>query len=225
MVHGVCWGVGQSTLTRRLASAMPDADVLWEDELSQPAIFTRSEFAAVADRFYRHNANPDAGIGHPTARMLEDAYGRLARTVLVHGRTALMGWSVMDLAEDLDWARADEYALHRHARAVRDVVAPLNPVLVYIDGDVSAAFKRAVEQRGHGWFRRAYGRADEAEEWKGLVERLLDEAYVAAVRMRRALEAGGWFPAVEVDGTAVATDELFDAVAEHLRWHGVDLNP
>lgn len=101
MIHGVCWGVGQSTLCRALFRAMPDADVLWEDELSQPAIFTRAEFAAVADRFHRHNARPDARIGNPTASMLEDAYEHLVRTVSSHGRTALMGWSVMDLAEDL----------------------------------------------------------------------------------------------------------------------------
>ena len=28
MIHGVCWGVGQSTLARRLASVLTDADVL-----------------------------------------------------------------------------------------------------------------------------------------------------------------------------------------------------
>lgn len=154
MIHGVCWGVGQSTLSRRLAAAMPNVDVLWEDELSQPAIFTRAEFAAVADRFHRHNADPDAGIGNPTAQMLEDAYRNLVRTVRTHGRPTLMGWSFMDLAEDLDWARADEHALQRHSRAVRNILAPLDPVLIYIDGDIAAAFKRAVDQRGRTWFTR-----------------------------------------------------------------------
>lgn len=32
-------------------------------------------------------------------------------TVLGHGRTALMGWSVIDLSDDLDWVRTDELAL------------------------------------------------------------------------------------------------------------------
>jgi hypothetical protein len=139
MIHGVCWGAGQSTLSRRLAAVIPDVDVLWEDELSQPAIFTRDEFSDVADRFHRHNANPAAGIGNPPALMLEDAYRRLMQTILCHGHTALMGWSIMDLAEDLDWARADERALHRHSRAVREILAPLDPILVCIDGDIAAA--------------------------------------------------------------------------------------
>lgn len=96
MVHGVCWAVGQSTLSRRVAAAIPNPDVLWEDELSQPAIFTRSELANVAERFHRQNAQPDAGIGHPTPEMLEGAYARLVQTVLAHGGTVVMGWSVMD---------------------------------------------------------------------------------------------------------------------------------
>lgn len=221
MIHGVCWGVGQSTLCRALFRAMPDADVLWEDELSQPAIFTRAEFAAVADRFHRHNARPDARIGNPTASMLEDAYERLVRTVSSHGRTALMGWSVMDLAEDLDWARADERALQRHARSARDILGPLDPVLVCLDGNLAAAFERAVAQRGRAWFTR--GRALEDAPWRAERERLLNEASVAASRVRRAFDAGGWFPALEIDGTAVDADEVFRTVARHLRRRGVSL--
>jgi hypothetical protein len=219
MIHGVCWGIGQSTLCRRLASVIPDADVLWEDELSQPAIFTRDEFATVAARFHRHNANPDAGIGNPTAPMLEDAYQRLVQTALAHGRTTLMGWSIMDLAEDLDWARADEHALQRHSRVVRDILTPLDPVLVCIDGDIAVALKRAVAQRGRAWF--TQGRPIEDAQWHELRQRLLGDASMAARRIVRAFEAGGWCPALQVDGTAFDADEVFRAVAGYLRRHGV----
>lgn len=219
MIHGVCWGAGQSTLCRRLSSAIPDVDVLWEDELSQPAIFTRREFAAVADRFHRHNAQPAAGIGNPTAPMLEDAYQRLVQTVRTHGRTTLMGWSIMDLAEDLDWARADEHALQRHSRAVRNIFAPLDPVLVLIDGDIATALARAITQRGRAWFNR--GRPIAAGQWHDVRQRLLDEASVAAARTRCAFEAGGWFPALQVDGTMLDAEEVFVAVARHLRGRGV----
>lgn len=222
-IHGVCWGIGQSTLCRRLASAISDVDILWEDELSQPAIFTRGEFAAVADQFHRRNADPAAGIACPTARMLEDAYEHLVQTALAHGRTTLMAWSVMDLAEDLDWARADERALQRHSRAVPDIFRPLDPVLVYIDGDISAAFERAVAQRGRAWFNR--GEQLDENRWHDLRERLLTEASVAEGRTRRAFEAGGWFPALQVDGTALSADEVFHVVAHHLLRHGVGVAP
>src|SRR5438270_14028988 len=91
MIHGVCWGLGQSTLCRRLATAFPGADVLWEDEFSQPAIFTRPEFADVAHRFHKHNEDRTAGIGHPPPEMLEASYKALVDTALDHGGLTLMG--------------------------------------------------------------------------------------------------------------------------------------
>lgn len=221
MIHGVCWGIGQSTLARRLARAIPNADVLWEDEQSEPAIFTRPEFTDVADRFHAHNAQPDAGIGHPPPEMLEQAYRSLVRTVVGHGRTTLMAWSVMDLAEDLDWARADERALHEHARVVRAVLDPLDPVLVYLDGDLSVALHRAIEQRGRDWFARAYGRP--GEEWNDLEPRLLSEVVAAAGRITRAFELGGWFPAVVVDATVLDADAVHRRVIEGLNERGVPI--
>ncbi len=151
-IHGACAGVGQSTLCRRLAAAIPDVDVLREDELSQPAIFTRTEFADVADRFRRHNADREAAIGHPPPHMLEAAYAALVGNAGQHDGVVLLGWSPMDLAEDLDWAKADEAALHAHIRAVRDLMQPVDPVLVYLDGDIVRALDRAVSQRGRKQF-------------------------------------------------------------------------
>lgn len=220
MIHGVCWDVGQSTLSRRLAAVIPDVDVLWEDELSQPAIFTRAEFSDVADRFHRHNANPAAGIGNPPALMLEDAYRRLVQTALDHGRPTLMGWSIMDLAEDLDWAWADERALHHHSRTVREILAPLDPILICIDGNIAAAFTRAVEQRGRDWFTRQQA---DTTEWQALRNRLLSEASIAARRVNRAFEAGGWYPTLHVDGTTRDADDVFYTVVEYLRRHGLPI--
>jgi hypothetical protein len=219
MIHGICWGIGQSTLSRRLAEAIPDVDVLWEDELSQPAIFTRAEFAEVADRFHRHNANPDAGIGHPPRQLLEDAYTRLVERAVAKGGTTLLAWSPMDLAEDLDWARADERELHKHAAAVRRILAPLDPDLVYLAGDISVAFERALEQRGRDWFARAYGR--DREPWDALVPRLIAEATTAAERIERAFAAGGWFPALEIDATTESADGVFRAAATGLTRRGI----
>ena len=221
MIHGVCSGIGQSTLTRRLAEAIGDVDVLWEDELSQPSIFTRPEFCDVADRFRRHNAQPGARLGHPEPELLEAAYGRLVEAVLAHGRVALMGWSVMDLAEDLDWALADERALHEHARRARAVLAPLDPVLVYLDGDLSTAMERAIEQRGREWFKRAYGLP--GEDWAELETRLLSQMRQGAGRIYRSFDFGGWFPAIRVDATADDADRVYAVVAEELRHRKVAL--
>ncbi|HVX45764.1 MAG TPA: hypothetical protein VHC49_17875 [Mycobacteriales bacterium] len=220
MIHGVCWGVGQSTLCRRLASAIPEVDVLWEDEFSQPGIFTRPEFADVADRFRRRNADPAAGISCPPAVMLEDAYRRLVRTVRQHGRPALMGWSVLDLSEDLDWAGEEE--LCRHARVTHDIFAPLDPVLIHLEGDITAAFERALAQRGRAWF--TGGQPVPDDQWPDRRRALLADAAVTAGRCARAFAAGGWFPALRIDATTVDADAVYDTVAEHLRQSGVQIS-
>lgn len=222
MIHGVCWGVGQSTLARRLANAIGDVDVLWEDELSQPSIFTRPEFGDVAERFHRHNRQPAAGVGHPEPELLEEAYLRLVDTVLAHRRTALMAWSVMDLSEDLDWARANEDALHHHALRTRAVLAPLDPVLVYLSGDLSIAMRRAVAQRGYEWFTRAYGQPGEA--WDDLERRLLAEMAEAAARIDRAFDFGGWFPAITIDAAAAEADDVYSNVVSELSKRGISVD-
>lgn len=223
MIHGVCWGIGQSTLSRRLAKAIPNVDVLWEDELSQPSIFTRAEFSDVAERFHRHNENPGAGIGHPPPELLQEAYKRLVDDALMRDGTTLMAWSVMDLAEDLDWSRADEHALHKHAGAVRQVLAPLAPALVYLAGDIRAALDRAVEQRGRDWFARAYGQP--GEPWEALAPRLIAEAIAAAGRIERAFEAGGWFPAIDIEATTADVEGVYRTVACELERLGVVIGP
>lgn len=222
-IHGHCWGVGQSTLCRRLAAALANADVLWEDELSQPAIFTRPEFAEVAAQFHEHNAHPAGGIGHPSPTMLEAAYAALVRRALPRDEVVLMGWSPMDLAEDLDWARADEAALHAHIRAVRDLMQPLEPVLVYLDADIGAALDRVVAQRGRAWFA-GEGALDD-ERWERRRTSLVAEANSAAIRIRKSLEVAEWVPTVEVDGTARSADEVFDLVTSALRRNGIDVRP
>jgi len=146
--------------------------------------------------------------------MLEDAYRHLVRTVLDHGHPTLMGWSIMDLAEDLDWARADERPLYRHSRVVREILAPLDPILICIDGDIAAAFTRALEQRGRGWFTR---QQRDKTEWHTLRTKLLSEASIAAGRVNRAFQAGGWNSTLHLDGTKLDADDVFYTVVQYLR--------
>lgn len=182
--------------------------------MSQPAIFTRPEFQEVAARFRAHNADPAAGIGHPPSEMLERAYERLTEAASHHRRLVLLGWSPLDLAEDLDWARADEAAFGRHIAQVRDLLAPLNPALVLLDIDVETATERAVRQRGTHWFRNQEPRV--VLGWDDRRPLLIAAAQRSAHRCRDALGAASWQPTVTVNTAAIDAAGVVQRVTEAL---------
>src|SRR5689334_24205141 len=90
IIHGESAGMGQSTLfeSLRARGLSGRTDFIEEDsDPSQrypgyPAHFDRPEFAEVADRFVRHNADRSAGVGHPSAAMLETVWSRLVANAL-----------------------------------------------------------------------------------------------------------------------------------------------
>jgi hypothetical protein len=225
VIHGVCAGMGQSTLFEGLRGLdlIPGADYLEEDSEPStrfpgyPAHFDRPEFAEVADRFWRHNADRAAGVGHPTADMLETVWRRLVAAAQIADRTLVSGLSFIDGAEDLDWAMASEPALHEHARAINELVAPLDPVFIELDGDITAATDRAVRQRGRAWFR-FDGTTDAA--WEAFLASYLDEATTRARRLDRAMAAGGWHRH-RIDGTTQDAAHVLGEAVELLRREGV----
>lgn len=212
VIHGVCAGMGQSTLFEglRTLDLVPRADYLEEDtepsvrHAGYPAHFDRPEFAEVAERFLRHNADRTAGVGHPPARMLEAFWQRLVDDARTAGRSIISGLSFIDLAEDLDWAMASEAALHDHSRAVLQIVAPLEPVMLELEGDVAIALARAARQRG----------------WDDERTPQVDECERRAARLDRALDAGGW-PRRRIDATSQTAERVRDAAIDILHDEGV----
>jgi hypothetical protein len=116
----------------------------------------------------------------------------------------------MDLAEDLDWAEENDVALAEHSSAVARIMAVLDPVVLYLDGDVGMAVDRAVTQRGRRWFRDA---PTEEDAWSAFRLRLIEEVRLRARRMARAFEAGGW-QLTRIDATSqIAAEVLAEALA------------
>lgn len=216
IIHGVCAGIGQSTLFEglRALDLIPGADYLEEDSEESvrhpgyPAHFDRPEFREVADRFLRHNADRTAGVGHPTAEMLERFWRRLIEGALAAGRTLVSGLSFIDVAEDLDWAMESERALHDHARRVHEIAAPLDPVMIHLDGDIAVALDRAARQRG----------------WNAERTPPVDEARQRAERIDRAFEAGGWAPH-RIDGTSQRAGAVLETAVHLLQTERVLSRP
>jgi hypothetical protein len=225
IIHGVCCGIGQTTLFERLRRGeyIANADYIEEDSEQSvkypgyPAHWDRPEFREIAERFVRHNADRTAGIGHPPPSMLETVYRHLAETAIEKETTLVFGTTFIDGAEDLDWAMADEAALHDHSRAIAEILAPLEPVFLYLDGDIAQAIDRAERQRGRSWWRSA-PTAD--TDWRPFRARLITEVAERADRVLAALYAGGW-QLITLDVTTLSADDVLEAALAILRDRGI----
>lgn len=137
-------GVGKSTLATSLAEVLRrrghSVDRFGEEEL-----FTRPEFALVADRF-RHGDGPAAG-------QFEEAYGAWL-TSLTAGSAAITDWSPASMAGDLSWGLESRSEFVRHLRAVRELAGD-RVILLHLTAPIDVAIGRAGEQRGEQWLERS----------------------------------------------------------------------
>ncbi len=203
MVDGVGPGIGNTTLGRSLTAALPDVDLIHEEG----AVFERSEFSEVGAQFRRHIAGePD--VAHPPPSMLERAYARLVETLQTSGAYGVTDWSFVALAEDLDWAQASLADLHEHSRAVRAITAPLDPIVVYLGGDVRVGILRRETERGRAWFG-AGGMPD--DEWFDFVDERTRVFVEGQERLLGTFAAGEW-DLVHVNGELGKAEVLRQAL-------------
>lgn len=203
MIHGIGPGVGQTTLGLGLERELNIVDFICEDE----AMFERPEFAIVGKQFRRHNAG-ELGVPHPPRFMLEEAYRALVDNLKRSDALGLMDWSFVDLAEDLDWAEASLEDLNEHSRVVREIMSPLNPIVLYLGGDISVGIMRREKERGREWFG-VSGLTD--EEWAVVVEERVTELTLRHERCLGTFEAGGWKVAF-LDGERTQSQVLLQAL-------------
>jgi hypothetical protein len=187
-----------------MAAALPHVDFIDEDR----AVFERPEFADVGDQFRRHNAGePD--VPHPSPSMLERAYERIVETLRGSGAFGVMDWSFVDLAEDLDWAEASLADLHEHSRSVREIMNPLNPLVLFLEGDPRVGILRRVAERGRAWFG-AQNLSD--EEWLAFIDARVAESRRLQRRVLGTFAAGAWELA-RIDGGQEKAAVLRQALA------------
>ncbi len=191
-VAGAGPGMGKTTLARRLARSLggehvEDADV----------IFARPEFKDVAACFRNGR--------HPGPPELERAWRMLARSVERASGVTVLDGSFIEGAEDLDWALASEDALHAHARTMRSILAPVRPLLFFMDGDFAEGLRRREAQYGREWFHR---QVRPNETWETTFARMKADLVARRPRLLRAFDAGGWNPFL-LDAS-LTEDEVFD---------------
>lgn len=131
-------GIGKSTACRALCRRLREAG-LRVDHFEEDHIRSRPEFAGVAADFDQTGAVSPQVLLEATA-----SYVTAARDVIV--TDALMPYIPSLLAFG-----QTQTAIASFLDRLDDVLAPLDPVLVYLDGDPDRALARASEREGPQW--------------------------------------------------------------------------
>ena len=207
MISGVGPGAGKSTLGARLARELrkggTPVDLIPEEDL-----FVRPEFAEAG-----------AGFREERFELMSDhllaAYGRVAEKADREGNVVIFDWEAAGMVEDLPFA-AEQEALNAHMKSVMEIVAAFNPILLYLDAPLYAAFARAVAERGDPWVQR-YARlgSEKGISRSGTLEQqafeYLDSDSSWRARERAAYESCQW-PQIEIDANRPAEAVLVDAL-------------
>ena len=195
-VAGIGPGMGKTTLARRLAISLGGEHIEDGD-----LIFKRREFEEVATKF--------RGGQQPVALELESAWTTLVRSIECSRCVTVLDGSFVTGAEDLDWALASEKALHEHSRNMRAILAPMRPLIFFLDGNVAEGMRRREAQFGRDWFRNQ--RASD-EDWDTRFARI-EAGYIAnRPRILAAFAAGNW-RLFQLDA-GLSKDELLEAALE-----------
>src|SRR5437899_5876556 len=154
MLEGVGPGIGKSTLAASLAKALAERgdDV---DLIVDASIFERPEFTDAAEGFRTKRFTR-------TRVALPDAYRALVKRHAATGAWIIFDWSAAGMVEDLPWA-SDLEDLTAHLREVHEIVAPLDPIVLVLEGPLELAMGRAVAERGAEWFARHAASAEEVD--------------------------------------------------------------
>jgi thymidylate kinase len=130
---GTSCGAGKSTLSRALAPALAEAGRSVEF-VEEDALFRLPELAWLADRFRRRDF-PSAGD------LLAAFEAYLAARPDVEWIVNDGSWVL--LAEDLPWAQRSREELVAYTRRLRELAAPHDPVVFFLDAPAAVAVARA----------------------------------------------------------------------------------
>ncbi|MGW0831868.1 hypothetical protein [Streptomyces prunicolor] len=148
-VWGAAPGVGKSTLCAGLSRSLAGAG-LRVDHFREEEILSRSEFAAVAEEFGATGA-----VGLET---LAAATERFVASVLARSDDVAIADALVPFVPTLLAMGHDEEAIDAFMTDLTGVLAPVRPVVVFLDGDAGAALSRAVEREGPEWLDRYVGK-------------------------------------------------------------------
>lgn len=141
-VWGASPGVGKSTLCAGLSRWLGDAG-LRVDHFGEEEILTRPQFAAVAEHFQATGLVEQATLLAATRKFVD--------AVLARGDDVVVADALVPFIPSLLAMGDTDQAIGAFMTSLDGVLAPLRPVMIFLDGDASGALSRAAAREGPGW--------------------------------------------------------------------------
>ena len=141
-IWGASPGIGKSTLCAGLARWLA-AGGLRADHFREEEILTRPQYAAVAQEFRATGAVEPAALLAATSRYTESI---LARGIDVAVTDALVPFIPSLLAMGYG-----DQAISAFMASLDEILAPLRPIMIFLDGNAAAALPRAAAREGPDW--------------------------------------------------------------------------
>ena len=209
-VWGASPGVGKSTLCTGLSAQLADAGMR-VDHFREEEILTRPQFAAVAREF--------EATGAVEARTLLAATQQFVDAILTRDDDVVIADALVPFVPTLLAMGYGNEAIDTFIAELTAVLAPVAPVLVYLDGSAETGLSRAAERDGSQWLEWYIGKLARYE----VSPRVADFASAAAyLRRERAVtldaaQRHGW-RLVEIEhSTELTPDEVLQTTLQQLQ--------
>lgn len=143
MFYGVSPGAGKTTLSDwlRLELSNQGADVVWIEEHHVNDLVMFAEVVKV----FTHGADDYETPLLKAAEMLVQQYQNTGSVVLTDSLLPSYTW--------LFASGVPKGVVARINQKLAKVLAPLRPLIIWLNGDVSTLLQRAIKQRGEGWLK------------------------------------------------------------------------
>lgn len=148
-VAGSAPGVGKSTTCGQLAEWLSGLGLAVE-HFQEEDILSRSEFADVAAEF--------TTTGVVGLRTLLQATSSYVDHLQASGVDVAVADSLVPFVPSLVAWGHDDHAISKFLDELAELLLPVRPVIVYLDGDPRVALPRAAQREGDGWLDRYVGK-------------------------------------------------------------------
>ncbi|MGW5868573.1 hypothetical protein ACWFRJ_41225 [Streptomyces sp. NPDC055239] len=213
-VCGASPGVGKSTLCGGLAQWLTDTG-LRVDHFREEEILTRPQYAAVAEQF---EATGTVELGTLTAATAE-----FVGAIVASGDDVVVADALVPYVPTLLAMGHDEETIDAFTTDLTEVLAPVGPVVLFLDGDAASALPRAAQREGVHWLDWYVGKLSRYEvtppvtDVPSAVQYLLRERAVALDAVRRKK----WGLAVVERADELSRDEVLRVAQRELKpWLG-----
>ncbi len=209
-VWGAAPGIGKSTVCAGLAGWLTQAGNR-VDHFAEEEIFTRPEFADVAAYFLAtRRVDP---------RMLLAAGSRFATSVLAANVDVVVADAQVPFVPSLLAVGCSDQQVRQFVADLTAELAPVEPVLLFLDGDAATALARAEAREGPGWLKwytsklASYGLMPEPAGLSSAVAYLERERALTLSSARQA----GWSVMVIEGATELPAADILRCAQERIR--------